>query len=212
MKVYKNVFNKVIELDNLFSAWDEFKKGKRSRPDVAYFEFELETHIFKINDELRDETYRHGPYEGFFISDPKRRHIHKATVRDRIIHHAVFSILNPLFENTFVANSFSCRIKKGSHKGVDVVTNMLRKESKNNSRPCYALKCDIQKFFDNIDHQILLSFLTKRIQDEKMIRLLEELIGSYKNEAEFKRERERESWRYAPQRNTNRKPYIPAFC
>ena len=128
---------------------------------------------------------------GFFISDPKRRHIHKATVRDRVAHHAVFNILNPIFEKTFIANSFSCRIGKGSHKGVEIVTDMIRKVSRNNSRPCYALKCDVQKFFDSIDHQILLSFLSERIQDEKMMRLIRELIGSYESgKSGIKRERE----------------------
>ena len=193
MKTYKNLFDKTIELDNLFSAWDEFKKGKTSRPDVGLFELGLETHIFKLHEELRDETYTHDPYEGFFISDPKRRHIHKATVRDRVIHHAVFSVLNPLFEKTFIAHSFSCRIGKGSHKGVEALADMLRKESKNNTRACYALKCDVQKFFDSIDHEILISFLQKRIRGKKMMRLLIRLVESYREEkAEFKRERERE--------------------
>ena len=193
MKKYKNVFDKVIELENLFSAWDEFKRGKRLRPDVGHFELGLETEIFKLHDDLKNQSYQHGPYMGFFINDPKRRHIHKATVRDRVIHHAVFNILNPIFEKTFIVDSFSCRIGKGSHKGVETITDMVRKVSKNNSGPCYALKCDIQKFFDSIDHQILLSFLSKKIRDEKMMRLIRELIGSYASEKSGIRERERES-------------------
>jgi retron-type reverse transcriptase len=214
MKIYKDVFNKVIELDNLFSAWNEFKKGKRSRLDVMSFEYELEREIFSLHEELTNQCYKHGGYTGFFISDPKRRHIHKAIVRDRVVHHAVFSILNPLFENMFIPQSFSCRVGKGSHKGVEIVAKMLNKASQNNSRVCYALKCDIQKFFDNIDHKILLSFLSRRMRDEKMMWLLRELVESYESgiTRERERERERESWRYAPQRNTYRKPYVPAFC
>jgi RNA-directed DNA polymerase len=192
VKKYKNVFDKVIELDNIFSAWDEFKKGKCLRPDVGRFELDLETELFKLHDDLKNEAYLHGPYMGFFISDPKRRHIHKATVRDRVVHHAVFNILNPIFEKAFIANSFSCRIGKGSHRGVETLAGMLRKVSQNNSRPCYVLKCDVQKFFDSIDHQILLSFLSEKIRDVKMIRLLNELVGSYENGKSEIRERERE--------------------
>lgn len=192
MRIYNNIFNNVVELENLFSAWDEFKHGKRSRPDVALFERDLEIEIFKLQRELTDQTYRHAPYEGFFISDPKRRHIHKAIVRDRVIHHAVFKILNPIFEETFISNSFSCRIGKGSHKGVEAVANMLTKASKNNSRPCYALKCDVQKFFDSINHDILIFLLQQRIKDQKMSWLLKELVHSYEEKTELTRKKKRE--------------------
>ena len=214
MRRYKNLFDKVIELDNLFLAWDEFKVGKRSRPDVELFELELEKHLFTLRGELQNQTYKHSGYTNFFINDPKRRHIHKATVRDRIVHHAVFTILNPIFENMFIDNSFSCRIGKGSHRGVEAVADMLRKESRNNSRPCYALKCDVKKFFDSIDHQILLAFLSERIRDTKMMNLLTELVESYENFASFgerEREREREYLCFAQKRNTNRQSDISAF-
>ncbi len=190
--MHKDLFNKITELEHLFLAWDEFKHGKRSRKDVMSFECELENNIFRLHEELRSRIYRHGQYEGFFISDPKRRHVHKATVKDRLVHHAVFSVLNPLFEKTFIENSFSCRVGKGSHKGVHVVAKILQKESKNDTRPCYVLKCDIQKFFDNIDHELLVTFLARRIRDEKLMGLLKEIIGSYESGIKRERERERE--------------------
>jgi len=192
MKTYKDVFEKVINLENLFSAWEEFKHGKGSRPDVELFERDLEPNVFGLNGDLKCGNYKHGLYTGFFIADPKRRHVHKAIVRDRVLHHAVFSILNPIFEPTFIAASFSCRIGKGSHRGVEAVAGMLKKVSRNNSRPCYVLKCDIRKFFDTINHHILLSRLSRKIRDVKMMSLLRELIESYSSEAEFMRERERE--------------------
>ncbi|OHA26138.1 MAG: hypothetical protein A3C06_03940 [Candidatus Taylorbacteria bacterium RIFCSPHIGHO2_02_FULL_46_13] len=188
MRIYRNIFDNIISLENLFSAWDEFKKGKWARPDVEVFERDLEPNLFTLHRELRNGTYRHGPYTGFFITDPKRRHVHKATVRDRVLHHAVFSVLNPIFEPTFIQNSFSCRIGKGNHKGVDVVSSMLRKESGNDRVACYVLKCDIWKFFDSIDHEVLISILSKRIQDEKTLQLLKELIKSYEMGAECERE------------------------
>lgn len=196
MRSYRNIFNNVITVRNLFLAWDEFKKDKRSRPDVQRFELHLEENIFALHHDLKNNIYRHMCYEEFFIYDPKLRHIYKAVVRDRILHHAIFNILNPLFEPTFVATSFSCRISKGNHKGVGAVANMLRKESLNNIRICFALKCDVQKFFDNIDQSRLICTLSKRIEDRKMMELLRELIGSYEIGTRFEREREREYGRF----------------
>lgn len=179
MRMHTNVFARIVSLENIFSAWEEFYKDKKKKLDVQEFEFELEKHLFQLHRELRSGTYEHGPYSGFYIQDPKLRHIHKATVRDRILHHAIFKILNPMFEPTFIANSFSCRIGKGSHKGVLEVERMLRKESRNNTRPCFALKCDVRRFFDSVDHRILLGILEKRIADPDAMRLITEIIGSY---------------------------------
>lgn len=187
-----NLFNNICSAQNLFSAWDEFKVGKGKKLDVLEFEKRLEQNIFKLHRDLCNQTYQHGPYEGFYISDPKRRHIHKATVRDRILHHAVFRELNPVFEPAFISNSFSCRIGKGTHKGVEALATMLIKESYNNRRNCYALKCDIRKFFDSIDHQILFEILKKKIKDKKALFLLDKIIQSYATNLDFARERERE--------------------
>lgn len=179
MKTYSNIFERIISPENLFSAWDEFKKGKQHKLDVQRFEFALELNLFQLHRDLKDKTYMHGSYEGFYISDPKVRHIHKATVRDRVLHHAVFKILNPIFEPTFIPNSFSCRIGKGTHKGVTAVEQMLRKESKNYTGPCFVLKCDVRKFFDTVNHNVLLEILSKRIADQDALWLLKEIIGSY---------------------------------
>jgi len=160
-------------------AWEKFKKGKRNKLDVAKFEFNLEPNIFKLHRDLKERKYRHGPYFGFYIRDPKVRHIHKATVRDRILHHAVFRVLNFLFEPIFIPTSFSCRIGKGNHKGVYALEDMARKVSKNYTGPCYGLKCDIKKFFDSVDHKILLGLLEKRIKDKDTMWLLREIVGSF---------------------------------
>ena len=179
MKNYKNLFNKIAEPEPLFKAWDEFKSNKRSKADVQLFEKDLERNIFDLSRDLKNTTYKHGPYAGFYIYDPKRRHIHKATVRDRVLHHAIFQVLNGIFEPTFIPNSFSCRIGKGTHKGVAAINAMVRKLSRNYTQPCFALKCDIKKFFDSIDHNILLDLLKRRINDPKLIALLEEIVGSF---------------------------------
>jgi retron-type reverse transcriptase len=179
MKTYKGVFESMTSPDHLFGAWDVFKHDKRNKADVMSFERDLERHVFQLHRDLRNKTYRHGPYSSFYISDPKLRHIHKATVRDRVLHHAVFKMLNPIFEPTFIADSFSCRIGKGTHKGVDRLKTMLRAVSRNETRPCYALKCDVRKFFDSIDHEILLAMLEYRIKDSEVMWLLKEIVGSF---------------------------------
>lgn len=182
MKIYKNVFEKIILPENLFSAWDNFKVGKTKKKDVQAFEWKLEQNIFQLHRELRGRTYRHGSYASFYIRDPKQRHIHKAEVRDKILHHAVFAVLNPIFEPTFIPYSFSCRIGKGTHRGVIALEKMIRKETRNYTKPCYILKCDVKKFFDTVNHGILMSILKKLIKDENTAWLLREIVDSFFSE------------------------------
>lgn len=179
MRVYSKLFNKILDAENLFSAWDEFKCGKRNRLDVLAFEENLEQNIFDLHRDLISKKYKHGAYSSFYIYDPKLRHIHKATVRDRVLHHAIFKILNPIFEPTFISHSFSCRVGKGTHKGVDVLDRILRSISGNYTRTAYALKCDVRKFFDSVDHAILIQLLRRKIKDADTLWLMEEIIGSF---------------------------------
>ena len=179
MKIYKDLYRLIISAENLFAAWEVFKSDKRNKPDVAEFEQKIEQHIFQLRRDLRDKAYRHGPYYGFWVHDPKRRRIHKATVRDRVLHHAIFRIINPIFEQTFIPTSFSCRIGKGTHKGVESVRDMLRAESKNGAKQCWVLKCDVRKFFDSVDHHILLCILKRRIKDDDTFELMTKIVGSY---------------------------------
>jgi retron-type reverse transcriptase len=182
MKTYKNLFNKIVDPEALFIAWDEFKSNKRGKDDVQEFEKEVEQNIFQLASDLKNKTYRHGPYTGFYIYDPKRRHIHKATVRDRVLHHAIFKVVNEIFEPTFISHSFSCRIGKGTHRGVAALDVMIRKATRNYTIQRFALKCDIRKFFDSIDHRILLDILKTRIRDPDFLWLLEEIVESFQSD------------------------------
>jgi len=121
-------------------------------------------------------------YKSFFLRDPKVRHIHKATVKDRVIHHLVSYVLERLFEKTFYAHSYSCRQNKGTHKAVISFVKFARKASHNNTSPLFVLKCDIRKFFASVDQEILLRLLRERIKDPEFIWLLEEVIGSFSSE------------------------------
>jgi RNA-directed DNA polymerase len=192
MKIYKDLYWSIISPDSLFRAWEIFKSDKKNKYDVAEFEMNIEQNIFDLYHDLENERYQHGTYKGFWIHDPKIRRIHKATVRDRVLHHSIFAVLNKIFEPTFINDSYSCRLNKGTHKGVEKVTNILRSISHNNTRTCYALKCDVRKFFDSVDHQTLKKILNRKIKDEKTITLLEEVIESYSAVGIFERERERE--------------------
>jgi len=179
--VHDGTFQKIISLSNLFTAWEEFKSGKRSREDVLEFELHLEDNIFAIYEELKSGGKRQIKYEQFHITDPKPRIINKASVSERIVHQAIYQILMPIFDKTFIFDSYSCRDEKGTHKGFKRLVELARKQSKNYSCPCWALKCDVRKFFHSIDHEILTNLLSRRIADEKLMNLLTEIIRSFES-------------------------------
>src|ERR1700749_359836 len=138
MKTYTDLFDRIISLENLFEAWESFKGDKRNKVDVMDFERNLEKNIFQLHRTLKRGTYRHGRYYGFYVRDPKQRHIHKANVRDRVIHHAIFSVINPIFEETFIATSFSCRIRFFTNKGVDALERIARRVGQNGTSDCFV--------------------------------------------------------------------------
>lgn len=172
-------YEEVISLENLLAAWYQFRRGKRGKLDVQRFARHLIDNILQLHSELSNGTYRHGGYERFSISDPKPRDISKASVRDRLLHHALYSRLYPFFDSSFIADSFSCRVGKGTHKALDRFRSMALQVSKNNTKTCWVLKCDIRKFFANIDHGILLRILAKYIPDQNVIWLLKNVIASF---------------------------------
>ena len=173
------LFHDITSVSNLFCAWNEFKKGKRKRKDIQEFEFNLEDNIFKLHEELISKQYKHGEYTGFFVSDPKLRHIHKANVKDRILHQAIFRILYPIFDKHFIFDSYSSRTEKGTHKGVKRTFVFARKESENWKKRTFVLKCDIKKFFNSINHKILLDLVKKEISCPDTLWLVEIIINSF---------------------------------
>ncbi|MDI6734168.1 MAG: reverse transcriptase/maturase family protein [Patescibacteria group bacterium] len=179
MKEFKINFENIASIDNLLEAWKEFVRGKRGKMDVQEFSFCLMDNIFLLHRELIYHIYRHGGYQAFRISDPKPRNIHKATVRDRLLHHAIYRILYPYFDNKFIADSFSCRLNKGTHKALNRFREFGYKTSRNNTRTCWILKCDIKKFFVNINHFVLMDICKKQIQDKNILWLVERVINSF---------------------------------
>ncbi len=192
-------------MKNLFTAWEEFKLGKRTTVDVQDFEFHLEDNIFHLHQELKNKTYVHASYQRFQIFDPKHRIIHKAKVRDRIVHHAIYRILAPVFESSFIYDSYSCRIGKGTHAAVDRLEGFVRKVSENYTSSCWALKCDIRKFFDSINHSVLERLIRNKINDPDTLWLVEGISRSFEVVDSFAK-RERES-----SRNSDRESHFAAF-
>lgn len=172
-------FKDIISLENLLSAWQEFIVGKKRKKDIQIFSRDLLDNILSLHRDLANLTYQHGGYEDFYVNDPKRRHVHKASVRDRLLHHAIYRILYPFFDKVFIPDSFFCRNRKGTHKALNRFKAMFYKASKNDHQVCWALKCDVKKFFDSVDHEILLGILDKYIPDKEIMSLLGEVIDSY---------------------------------
>ncbi|MBP6931259.1 MAG: group II intron reverse transcriptase domain-containing protein [Candidatus Pacebacteria bacterium] len=173
------MYDNIINLENLYKAWREFQNGKRNKNDVAIFSRNLDVHLYNLHNDLKNKIYKHGGYKEFKINDPKPRDIHKAPVRDRLLHHAIYRILYPYFDKKFIYDSYSCRVDKGAHRAIERFEVFARKASKNNTKTCWILKCDIRKFFANIDHDILKSILTKHIQDIDTLALLSNIINSF---------------------------------
>jgi len=140
-------YKDIISVENLLAAWGEFLRGKRSKKDVQAFQYMLLDNIVALHGSLKSKTYRHGSYYAFRISDPKPRDIHKASVLDRLVHHAVYRALYPYFETRFIADSYSCQKSKGTHRAMDRLKRFAWIESNNHTRTVLALKCDIRKFF-----------------------------------------------------------------
>jgi RNA-directed DNA polymerase len=179
MRQFIHGYDSIITTEKLLKAWQEFLRDKKDRKDVILFQAKLMDNIFDLHNDLKNKTYTHGVYHAFNISDPKPRIIHKATVRDRLLHHLIYQELYQYFDSKFIYDSYSCRLEKGTHKAINRFRDFSRKVSKNNTRPCLVLKCDIRKFFANIDHEVLKRILEKHIKDRDILWLLSRVIDSF---------------------------------
>ena len=165
--------------EHLFECWYNFSKGKRKRKDIQQFERNLEDNIFQLQQELESFQYKHDAYHHFYMTDPKQRRISKASVRDRLVHQMVYSVLSNIFDKKFIFHSLSSRLGKGTHMGVSQLQGMIRRISTNGKYPCYALKMDIKRFFDTINHNILKLLLRKNITDERSLKIIDIIIDSF---------------------------------
>lgn len=146
---------------------------------MAEFELKLEENLFSLHKQLKDGEWKPDPYQAFFVRDPKLREIHKASVRDRVLYQAVYRVLYPIFDQTFIFHSYSSRNEKGMHKAVKNLSMAMVKVSRNRTVRGYVLKCDIRKFFDTIDYEILLKLIRQEVHDPKLNFFLEKIVFSF---------------------------------
>jgi retron-type reverse transcriptase len=172
-------YEQIISVKNLLEAWREFIRGKRRRKDVEEFGRHLMYNILALHRDLATGTYMHGDYQHFKINDPKPRDIHKASVHDRLLHHAIYRQLYPFFDRTFIHDSYSCRLGKGTHRAMNAFRRCSYQASKNDTKTLWVLKCDIRKFFASINQVMLIKILAERIQDEHIVRLVEKVVVSF---------------------------------
>ncbi|NMC64259.1 MAG: hypothetical protein GYA55_13935 [SAR324 cluster bacterium] len=179
MKRTRHIFDQITSIENIFLSWFSFRRGKRQRLDMQMYERHLEDNLFLLHTDLRSAKYRHGEYSSFTVHDPKCRIIRKATIRDRFVHHLVHEALYTAFDSSFIAQSFSARRGKGTHAAVSALQEGVRRVSCNFTRECWALQCDVCKFYNSVNHVILGALLKRRVLDARMRWLLEEILASY---------------------------------
>ena len=165
MKRHGNLWDRMISFESLLLAAHAAARGKRFKPGVARFVFDLERQLLLLHEELASKTYRPGPYRTFTIYEGKTRQISAAPFRDRVVHHALTGVLEPIFERSFIFDSYACRKGKGTHAAVDRCQQFAR-------RYRYVLKADVRKFFPSIDHQILKTLITRKIKDPDVLWLV----------------------------------------
>lgn len=171
------LFDKICDFRELYDAWKRARSGKRSNPSVARFACSLESHLITLQNELIWQTWHPGEYEVFKVYEPKERTIYAPAFRDRVIHHSIHKALLAVYDPLFIGRSYACREGKGTHLGAAKAQSLLAKYHRTEVA-CYALKADIKKYFDNIDHAILKNLLRKRIQCEKTLWLCDLIIDT----------------------------------
>ena len=165
------MFAQIASWDNLLLAYQRAAKGKRGQPNVAAFEYRLEDNLHTLRADLLDRSYRPGPYTSFYIHEPKRRLIRAAPFRDRVVHHALCNLIEPIFERSFVADSYANRLGKGTHRALDRCQQFAR-------RYRYVLQCDVRQFFPSIDHVLLRAALARKIDCEGTLWLIDRILAS----------------------------------
>lgn len=161
----------ITSFANLYYAFRAAARGKRGQANVAAFEFEVEANLLRLQAELAARTYRPGPYHSFRIRDPKPRLISAAPFRDRVVHHALVRVIEPIFEGSFIADSYANRVRKGTHRAIDRCQTLARHYR-------YVLQCDIRQFFPSIDHRVLRDVLARSIRNRDALWLIDQILES----------------------------------
>ena len=178
MMIYRDLWKELCSYNNLFFAYKKARKHKTTKDYVIEFEMNLKHNLQPLRSELLLHSYRPKPLVNFIIRDPKTRKISKSDFRDRIVHHALCNIIEPIFEKAFIYDSFANRISKGTLKAIKRFDYFKRKASSNNSKSCYVLKADIRKYFENVDHDVLMEVIKSKINDGRIIWLIRAILNN----------------------------------
>lgn len=165
------MYTQLTSWDNLLLAYRKASKGKRGQPNVAAFEHCLEENLLQLQAKLRAQTYQPGPYNSFYIHEPKRRLISAAPFRDRVVHHALCNLIEPIFERSFIHDSYANRVGKGTHRALNRCQAYARRYS-------YVLQGDVRQFFPSIDHAILRQLLAAKLPDPQVMWLIDRILAS----------------------------------
>lgn len=162
---------KLTDFSNLMLAYKKARKGSGSTAQSEAFGFHLETELLALEDELKSGSYTPKPYRIFLIYEPKERIISVAPFKDRVVHHALINILEPIYERSFIYHSYATRKGKGNHAAITQAQQWAR------GYRCF-FKADIEKYFDSIDHRILISLLEQKIKDQTFLGLMKKVIAN----------------------------------
>ena len=202
MKTYNNLYEKIYRLDRIIRAWRKARKGKTKKKDIREFERNTIKHLLDLHNELKNQTYAPKELTNFPLRDPKTRVISKSDFRDRIVHHIVVSVIEPIFEPLFIYDSYANRTGKGTLKAIQRFDYFARKVSQNgkikgllnnNQIIGYCLKADIKHYFQTVNHEVLISIIMRKITDNRVIKLIEKIVANSKTQ----REREREIYNFS---------------
>jgi len=171
MKRHGNLWPQVIDFANIVAAARQAQRGKRWRENVLAFNHNLESELLRIHQDLQTKTYQPGAYRTFEIIEPKRRMISAAPYRDRVVHQALCNRIAPIFERTFISDSYANRLGFGTHRALRRFTGFARSSK-------YVLQCDIQKYFPGIDHEILKTLIRRKIKCPDTLWLIETIIDA----------------------------------
>jgi len=172
------LYDKIYNWGNLVSAFKKARKSKRGKPEVAEFEFNLEKELYSIQTDLIKKSYNFSGYNFFTIQEPKERLISCAPFKDRVVHHAICNILEPILDKSLISDVYACRKGKGLHHAIKRAYYFYRNSE-------YVYKFDIQKYFYTIDHEILLCKIMRKIKDPHLICLLKNLLETYLSTSEY---------------------------
>jgi retron-type reverse transcriptase len=187
MKTHNNLYDKIISLENLILAWKKARKGKTKRDYVQTFEENIAYNLKILRDELESQTYKPRLFRTFILRDPKTRKISKSDFRDRIVHHALCNVIEPLFDKSFIYDNCANRKEKGTTFALNRFEKFQRRVTNNLSKEAFCLKADIRHYFEEINHNILLENVKRKIKCEKTIWLIEQILD---NKLGTERERE----------------------